>query len=242
MATQLTIVNNILRRLREDTVTTINETSYSQLIATFVNDAKNDLEDTGHLWSVFITAVDDTILADGTTTYDITETNDRSYLLRRPTRPELPMAIDITSNETGQLFDVPYSELLARRNLDTNPTYQTEIPKTFSVVTDSDGRGFTIELLWGANEARSWRTWWYIPQADLAIDDTDSGTEIKLPARPIELRALYYALEERGEVLGPRQGSNAWTRSQDAIANAIENDQQINKDWEFKAFNNVEYL
>ena len=242
MATQLTLVNNLLRRLREETVASVNETSYSTLLAQFINDAKADLEDTGHLWSVYVTAVDDTILADGTTTYDITETNDRSFLLRRPTRPELPMAIDITSNETGQLFDVPYSELLARRNLDTNPTYTTTTPKTFSVISDSDGRGFSIELLWGASEARSWRTWWYIPQAELALDNTDAGTEIKLPARPIELRALYYALEERGEIMGPRQGSNAWLRSQETFANAIETDQQVNKDWEFKAFNNVEYI
>ena len=243
MATQLTIINSLLVRLREDTVSTPTENSYSKLIAQFINDAKADMEDAGHLWSVYINQVDDTILADGTLTYDITETNDRSFLLRKPTMPSLPMAIDITSNETGQLFDVPYSELLARRNLDTNPTYTTEIPKTFAIKSDADGRGFTLELLWGASEARSWRTWWYVPQDDLSTtSDADSSTEILLPRRPIELRALYYALEERGEIMGPRAGSNAWIRSRDAIAAAIETDQQVNKDWEFRAWNNHESL
>ena len=243
MANQLTMVNNILRRLRETEVAQVNESAYSKLIATYINDAIQDMEDTGHLWSVYITQVDDTILADGTTTYDITETNDRSYLMRLPSYPSLPMAIDITSNETGQLYDVPYSELLNRRNLDTNPTYQTEIPRTFSVIPDSDGRGFSIELLWGANEARSWRTWWYVPQTELSTtDNTDARTNILLPRRPIELRALYYALEERGEVMGPRNASNAWLRSQDAIASAIEIDQQVNKEWEYRVWNNNENI
>lgn len=41
----LTIVNKVLRRLREPTVTTVNETAYSQLIGDFVNDTKREVED-----------------------------------------------------------------------------------------------------------------------------------------------------------------------------------------------------
>ena len=83
MATQLTIVNNILRRLREDEVTSVADNSYSKLIGQFVNDAKADIEDVNHEWSAYVTSYDTTILADGSTrTYDLTSTNDRSWLIR----------------------------------------------------------------------------------------------------------------------------------------------------------------
>ena len=42
--TYLEVVNNILKRLRERTVATVNESTYSSLIAVLVNDAKDDVE------------------------------------------------------------------------------------------------------------------------------------------------------------------------------------------------------
>lgn len=247
MATQLTVINNILRRLREETVATPTESGYSTLIAQFVNDAIADIEDTGHFWSAYITQVSDTILADGsTTTYDITETNDRSYLLRYGANQRTPMAFDATSGEQFQLYDIPYDKLIRDRDLDPNGVVAVDKPGEFAIVADSDGRGWTIEVrqpVTSGGTARTWETWWYIPQTELSItDDTDTATEIKLPRRPVELRALYYALEERGEVMGPRAGSNAWQRSQDAIAAAIEIDQQVNKNWATKIFTNNENI
>ena len=44
----LEVVNNILKRLRERTVSTVNESSYSSLIAVLVNDAKDIVENS---WS-----------------------------------------------------------------------------------------------------------------------------------------------------------------------------------------------
>ena len=40
--TYLDIVNNVLRRLREDTVSDITETPYSTMVGDFVNDAKKE--------------------------------------------------------------------------------------------------------------------------------------------------------------------------------------------------------
>ena len=247
MATQLTILNSLLRRLRESEVSTPTETSYSKLLCQFINDAKQDMEDTGHNWSAYVTQTTDTILADGaTTTYDITETNDRSYLLRYGANQRLPMAFDTTSGENAQLWDVPYDYLIRERDLNPNGQTAVDQPTTFSLVSDADGRGFSIELanpVTSGGTARTWEMWWYIPQDDLSVTtDTDSATEILLPRRPIELRALYYALEERGEVMGPRAGVNAWQRSENALAAAIEIDQQVKKDWVTKIFTNHENI
>jgi hypothetical protein len=247
MATQLTIINSILTRLRESTVATPTESGYSKLIAQFINDAKADMEDAGHNWSAYITQTADTILADGsTTTYDITETNDRSYLLRYGANSRLPMAFDATSGENAQLWDVPYDKLIRDRDLDQDGVAAVDQPTTFAIVADSDGRGWSIELaqpVTSGGTARTWELWWYLPQDDLSTTtDADSSTEILLPRRPLELRALYYALEERGEVMGPRAGVNAWQRSELAVAAAIEIDQQVNKNWVTKVFTNDENI
>ena len=42
--TYLDLINNVLRRLREDTVDTVNGTDYSSLIGDLVNDAKKIVE------------------------------------------------------------------------------------------------------------------------------------------------------------------------------------------------------
>ena len=240
MATQLTMVNNILARLREDTVATIDENVYSKLIARFVNDAKDDLEDINHEWSHYVTEVDVSILADGTRTYDITSTNDRSWLIRQK-EDRLPMAFDITLNENGQLYDIPLKVLQEVRASQTS--VDVPHPRTFALRKDNVNGGWTIELLWGSEQARDWRTYWYIPQAPLSVaDNDDANTEIILPRRPVEMRAVFYALEERGEVMGPRAASSAWLASEWAIASALETDMQVQKKSDENDIRNDEML
>ena len=240
MATQLKIVNNILTRLREDETASVSTSAYSKLIGQFVNDAKNDMEDMNYEWSVYETEIDTAVLADGTLTYDLTETNDRSWIIRDYRDDRLPAAYDVTSGEVGQLFDCPLKELRRERAL-TNTIVDVENPKVFAVTTDADGRGFTLRLLWGSTEARTWRSYWYVPQADLELDGTDDATEILLPSRPIEMRALFYALNERGEEMG-EPGGIAFERANVAVAAAMENDMVVQKKSESNDITNNESL
>jgi hypothetical protein len=233
MATQLTIVNNILRRLREDEVNSIADNTYAKLIAQFVNDAKADIEDYNHEWSVYITAIDHTLLADGSTReYDLSTTTDRSWLMRDPEDDQYPLAFDVTADNVGQLFDISQKRLLKERAATNNPDSETESsPYYFAVKADADGRGWTFEHLWAlasSATARTIRSYWYVPQADLALDGTDNSTEIKLPSRCIELRAMFYALNERGEEMG-MYGGIADKRATDAIAAAMEVDATMSK-------------
>jgi len=231
MATQLQIVNNIMRRLREDTVSSVADNAYSQLIAMFVNDAKNDIEDYNHEWSVYITEVDDTIPADGSTReFDITETNDRSWLMRDPDDDKWPLAFDITADKARQMMDMSYKALLKERaTTNTATTQYTNDPFYFAIKADTDGRGWTMELPYAlatTETARTMRSYWYVPQADLALDGTDDSTVLLLPSRCVELRAVFYALNERGEEMGTF-GGIADRRSTDAIAAAMELDATI---------------
>ena len=100
MATQIQVVNDVLRRLRETTASSVASNDYAKLVAVFVNDAKETLEDMW-FWTVYETEIDTTITADGTREYDLTSTNDRSFLVRGH-RDEIPMAYDITTNDTSR--------------------------------------------------------------------------------------------------------------------------------------------
>jgi len=239
MATQLNIINDVLRRLREDTVASANSSEYSTLIAMFLNDAKEDLEDQW-FWTVNEVEIDTTILADGTRTYDLTSTTDRSFMIR-DINDEVPMAYDITTSENAQLHDIPLKELRRWRNTSAGTINDLARPHIFSIKPDSDGRGYTLELREGANEARTWRTYWYAPQAELALDGTADSTEILLPERPLFLRTLYYALNERGEEMG-EPGGVAEQRANRAAAAAMEIDTQVNKKSDAKDMTNLEYL
>lgn len=241
--TQIEMINKILLRLREDPVTTVIENDYAKLIGAFINDAKADLEDINHGWSAYEQEIDVSILADGTRTYDLAATNDRSFLMRsgRPGFDQVPLAYDVTANEAGQLIDCPLKTLHRTRAL-TNTINDVERPYVFAVEADTDvGDGWKITLLWGANTARTWRTYWYVPQEDLTLDGTDDNTNLVLPNRPIELRALAYAINER-EIAQDPASQKAWARSEMSIAAALELDMQVQKKSDEIDITNLECL
>jgi len=61
--TYLNLVNNVLRRLREDEVTSVQESTYSKMVGDFVNDAKRTIEDSWD-WSALRTTLTITTTAD----------------------------------------------------------------------------------------------------------------------------------------------------------------------------------
>jgi len=76
MSTQyLTIVNEVLRRLREDEVSAVANTVYSKMVGDFVNDAKRIVEDS-HEWSTLRTTIIVPTVAD-TTEYSLTNAGER---------------------------------------------------------------------------------------------------------------------------------------------------------------------
>jgi hypothetical protein len=61
--TYLNLVNNVLRRLREDEVSSVNDNTYSKMVGDFVNDAKKMVEDAWD-WSALRTTLTVTTSAD----------------------------------------------------------------------------------------------------------------------------------------------------------------------------------
>lgn len=240
MATQLQIVNSVLRRLRESEVSSVSTSDYSKLIGEFVNDAKEEMEDMW-FWTVNETEIDITVLNDSSTrSYEASGTTDRSFLIRQYD-DNVPMAWDVTSNENARLQDIPYKALLQFRAESRSIDDTIDQPTDFALTPDADGRGWTIVLkqACGGSTSRTWRTYWYAPQARLAVDGTDDNTEILLPERPIMLLALYFAQYERGEA---QPGGHEERRAHTAAAAAMEIDMQTHKKSDQKDMTNLEWL
>ena len=73
--TYLELVNEVLRRLREDTVTTVSQTTYSTMIGDIVNDAKTAVESAWD-WSALRGAISFNTTADDAT-YSLSGTTDQ---------------------------------------------------------------------------------------------------------------------------------------------------------------------
>jgi len=61
--TYLNLINNVLRRLREDEVASVNDNTYSKMVGDFINDAKKMVEDAWD-WSALRTTLTVTTSAD----------------------------------------------------------------------------------------------------------------------------------------------------------------------------------
>ena len=84
--TYLQLVNSVLRRLREDEVSSVSQNSYSKLIGEFVNDAKRSVED-AYDWTALRTTL--TVTTDDTTfNYVLTGSQNRMKLLDVITTPQ----------------------------------------------------------------------------------------------------------------------------------------------------------
>ena len=73
--TYLNIVNEVLRRLREEEVTDVTQNTYARMVGDFVNDAKRSVEDS-HDWSTLRTTIVVPTVAD-TTEYSLTNAGER---------------------------------------------------------------------------------------------------------------------------------------------------------------------
>ena len=81
--TYLNLVNNVLRRLREDTVTTVTNNTYSTMVGDFVNDAKEIVESAWD-WSALRTTSGSPLTittSAGDFTYSLTGSGDKGKVL-----------------------------------------------------------------------------------------------------------------------------------------------------------------
>lgn len=233
MATQLTLVNNVLRRLREDTVSSVADNAYAQLIAMFINDGVRETYE-AYDWSAFQHTINVDV-AIGQRVYDLSATVAQSGDVDnadRPTTIDSMLRFDACARPLCWIWDdaaadqpdiqlrlVTEDELQRRYQADRNE--DNEYPSCFSLKQAADGDGLQLTLWPTPLATKRLRIEFNTPPAELAIDGTADATDIVAPNQVVEAYAHMTAANERGEEIG-EPGNLLERRWQRLLGGAIE--------------------
>lgn len=211
--TYIDIVNKILRRLRERTVETVNETEYSRLIGILVNDAKHLVEDSWQ-WSHLQTTLTATTQV-GVTSYELQQAGTRFTMID---------VINDTANTVMQSKPTTWFN----RMFTTVPV-QSGNPMFYDINgTSSDGDAL-VDLFPVPDAAYTIRFNMILRLPELAND----ADIIEIPYFPVEHLAYALAVEERGED-GGNLSAAAFAKANASLSDAIALDSGLNPervDW-----------
>lgn len=199
--TYLNLVNSVLRKLREDEVTTVEESEYSKLIGDFVNDAVNLVEASWD-WSSLRADIPITTIA-GQETYSLTDFGIRSELmsLYNVTKKQ-----QIRQRTKAYIKDKHYKD----------PDNTTGSPRYFCFDGTDINNDTQVTLYPTPNDV-------YVLEANVVLRDqqlTGDSDTTQLPTLPVIQYAFAYALRERGETGGQGAMEQLMIAQQD-LSNAI---------------------
>ena len=201
MATYLDVVNNVLRRLREPTVTGVDDTPYSSMIGVLVNDAKREVEDATEWNALSSTVTVSTV--DGTHNYTLTGAGTRFRV------------IDVVNDTTNILLQNAPTSWMTQQFLYTSNTDKgTPLYYNFNGV-DSNG-DTQVDLFERPDGVYSIRFNLIIPQATLS----SNTTRILVPDHLVAMLAYAKAIAERGED-GGNLSSEAYALYKNSLANEV---------------------
>ena len=177
--TYLELVNDVLVRLRESTVSTVSETSYSSLIGKFVNDAKRQIED-AFAWNVL-----------GQTITVTTASSTASYALTGAGQKFQVMDVINTTSNVG-LTNISFVDM--NRKLNFTPLVNS-IPTEFAFDGVDGSYDTKVNLYPIPDGVYTIKFALTVPQATLTSDSTVVSVADTLVAQNAYARALV----ERGE-------------------------------------------
>ena len=198
--TYLEVVNNILKRLRERTVATVNESTYSSLIAVLVNDAKDDVEKAWS-WSGLRTTLSATTTED-VFNYELNGSQNKLTVL------------DVVNDTANHFMKYETAHKFNAFFLNQNTTKGTPYYYSFNGISpDGDTQVDIYPIPDGAYDLR----FNVVLRSDELSGDADT---FQVPSKPIELLAYAMAVEERGEDGGINPVS-AYARANNALQDSI---------------------
>ena len=196
----ISLVNEVLSRLRESEVSSVNDNSYSKMIAKFVNDAKRNVEDS-YNWN----ALYDTLTA--TTTGDIF-----NYVLEGS--GQRFRVVDVLNDTSNWEVKEASTRWMNQQFLLTTPQKGSPQYYNFNGV---DVNGDTqVDLFPIPNGVYNVRFNIVLPQP-LLVNNSDV---LKVPYEPVIFLAYAKALAERGED-GGLASSEAYGLYKTSLADAI---------------------
>lgn len=198
--TYLQLINAVLRRLREDTVSNYNDTEYSTLIGDFVNEVKREVEDSWN-WSNLRSTIQ-IATSSGTFKYTLTNAGDRYKILQ---------VLDDTNDY--ELFPAPWDTLNKWFTI-TNSTNNQ--PSWYGINGQDSNSDPYVDLFPTPNGAYTINFNMVIAQDDLAAN----ATKLTVPDYPVILGTYARALSERGED-GGTMYAEAMNQYYKALSDAI---------------------
>jgi len=177
--TYLELVNDVLVRLRETTVTTVSETNYSTLIGKFVNDAKRQIED-AYAWNVLGTTITLSTTS-GTYQYALTGAGQKFQVID---------VLNVTSNIGMKNID--YASMNRKQNFSTPVS---GIPSEYAFDGVSTSYDTKVTIYPRPDGVYSIPFSLAVPQATLSSD----STVVAVPDVLVVQNAYARALVERGE-------------------------------------------
>lgn len=236
--TYLQLVNDVLVRLRESTVSSVSQTPYSNLIGALINDAKREVEDSWQ-WSQLIDYLTFSCIS-GISSY---ETNTMLTRYAAPPLSSPPGASERTRLWLDPVEDEPLLFNVTpkfERRLKFEPTLYDQVTKITElnnpIALNAPARWQLVQStfylqagMWNKaillydlpDVAYTMQLYVCNPQVDM-VADTDL---MKVPAAPVIQKAYLYSLYERGEELGEALTLTS-QKVEDTLAAAIAMDQQ----------------
>ena len=177
--TYLELVNNVLRRLREKEVTSVQDTAYSKLIGDFINDAKRIVED-AYNWN----ALSDTLTAD-------TESSTFNYVLVGS--GQRFRVLDVINDTSNNFVEVKSSNEMNRMFLIDNP--ETGSPRYYNFNGTDENGDTQVDFYPIPDGAYSIRFNIIKPQTPLSAN----ADKLLVPSEPVIFGTMARAMSERGE-------------------------------------------
>ena len=202
--TYLELVNKVLTRLREDTVSTVGQNSYSSLIGEFVNDAKEFVENAWD-WSIYYKQAIETT-SNTISTVDLTGTNDYTTIESAFLYKSGGITDPLVYRDRAWMTDAAYQAL---------GSGATGQPKYWTVNRLDSGE---LEILLHPRPDATYNLVFNIyDRPDELSADTDTLT---VPSKPVIMLATALASRERGET-GGTSAQELFAIADKSLADAI---------------------
>lgn len=182
----LNLVNAVLKRLREDEVSSVNDSTYSKLIGSYVNDSKQEVEN-AYSWNALTSTIVATTVPN-VFNYALTGSGHRFEVL------------DVWNDYDKVFIDNTPVSKMTQLLLTSSP--QKGSPTLYAFNGQSSNGDVQVDLYPIPNAAYNIYFNVVAPQADL-VANTD---EMLVPSQPVVLGAYARALAERGEDAGIGSG------------------------------------
>lgn len=232
--TILQIINKVLRRLREDTVSAINETDYSYMLCELLNDVHHEVLD--HDWSAMEHVIDVPVAA-AQRVLDLTRleaaggdvlaggrvTNNGSMLRFSGGFPQAWAFDSALDTDGDQLILVNEEQMEQLYQTDRDET--NDDPCYFTLRQSPDRAGLQMTIWPTPSAARHIRLRLWTPETEVD-PDTDTNRVMLVPDRVLYLGTVMLALNERGEEMG-EPGNVAERRFYSALSQAVEADLNV---------------